>query len=394
MRFRVRLLAANERLTDVLVDAADESGARAQAVLRGGTVLSVRRETAWLPAARGARFPLLLFNQELLALLAAGIPLFEAIETLAEKETRESVRTVLQALQAGLREGRALSVGMEALPTAFPPLYVAMLRAAEKTSDLPEALSRYIAYQQQIDGLRGKLVSAAIYPLLLLSVGGLVVLFLLGFVVPRFAHVYEDVGGDIPLMSQLLIAAGTWIEANGLLALGVLALAVVGLLALLQRPEVRQRIGLIAWRVPGVGERLRVFELTRFYRTFGMLLRGGIPALAALRMLDGLLSASLQDGLGRATARVREGQSLSQSLGEHGLATPVAARMLRVGERAGNLGEMLERTAAFHDDEIGRWTDWLTRLFGPLLMLLIGGVIGLVVVLLYLPIFQLAESVG
>lgn len=394
MRFRVRVLAPGERLVDELIDAADATGARDQATLRGGTVLSVSRAEGWSAGRGGARFPLLLFNQELLALLAAGIPLYEAVETLAEKETREAVRTVLQSLLAGLREGRALSVGMEALPAAFPPLYVAMLRAAERTSDLPEALSRYIAYQQQIDVLRGKLVSAAIYPLLLLGVGGLVVLFLLGFVVPRFAHVYEDVQGDIPALSKLLIAAGTWIEAHGVVALAVLAVAVFLLVMALRRPEARQRIGLLAWRVPALGERLRVFELTRFYRTFGMLLRGGIPAMTALRMLDGLLSASLQGGLRHATAQVREGHSVSQALGEHGLATPVAARMLRVGERAGNLGEMLERTAAFHDEEIARWTEWLTRLFGPLLMLLIGGVIGLIVVLLYLPIFQLADSVG
>jgi len=145
--------------------------------------------------------------------------------------------------------------------------------------------------------------------------------------------------------------------------------------------------------MPHIGERLRVFELARFYRTLGMLLRGGIPVVTALGMVSGLLSPVLRPGLARIVAKVREGLGFADTLHTEGLATPVALRMLAVGERAGNLGEMLERAAEFHEEESARWLEFVTRLAGPLLMLVIAVAVGLILIMLYLPIFQVAESI-
>jgi general secretion pathway protein F len=147
------------------------------------------------------------------------------------------------------------------------------------------------------------------------------------------------------------------------------------------------------WRIPAVGERMRVFQLARLYRTLGMLLRGGIAIVPALEMVHGLLSSAMQQRLAAASVAIREGRPMSHAFEAHGLTTAVALRMLRVGERAGNMGEMMERAAIFHDEELARWADWVTKLLGPVLMLLMGLVIGAIVVLMYLPIFQLAETV-
>ncbi|OYU41925.1 MAG: hypothetical protein CFE44_26975 [Burkholderiales bacterium PBB4] len=147
------------------------------------------------------------------------------------------------------------------------------------------------------------------------------------------------------------------------------------------------------WRIPAVGERMRVFQLARLYRTLGMLLRGGIAIVPALDMVTGLLSAALQPRLLSATRFIHEGTTISHAFETTGLTTAVALRMLRVGERAGNMGEMMERIAAFHDEEMARWAEWITKLLGPMLMLVMGLVIGAVVVLMYLPIFQLADSI-
>lgn len=391
MRYRVKAVAADARVVETELDAPSEAEARALAAARGLVVLSLAR--AGRAGGRG-RFPLLLFNQELLALLRAGIPLAEAVAALADKETRAPVRGVLSDLLTALREGQALSRGLERAPQAFPDLYVAMIRAAERTSDLERALERYVAYQQQVDSLRSKLLGAAIYPALLLAVGGLVVLFLLGYVVPRFSHIYEDVGTDLPWLSQVLLEWGRLVEAHAP-AMAALLLGVLGVLVLAVRNDaVWAAVGRQAWRTPAIGERLRVFELARFYRTLGMLLSGGMAVVPALRMVSGLLSATLRASLDGAIERVREGQPFTATLAASGLATPVAQRMLAVGERAGNLGEMLTRSAEFHEEETAREIEWLTRLFGPVLMLVIGGAIGLIVVLMYLPIFQLAESIG
>ncbi|BAL23425.1 type II secretion system F family protein [Azoarcus sp. KH32C] len=390
MRYRVRAIGASATVVETELEAASEADARAIAVARGLSVLSLKE----MARGRGRRrFPLLLFNQELLALLRAGISLAEAVAALVEKETRPGVRGVLTGVLAALNEGRSLSSALEAAPHAFPDLYVAMIRAAERTSDLDQAVERYIAHLQEEGRLRDKLVSAAIYPLLLVGAGGLVVLFLLGYVVPRFSHIYEDVGTDLPFMSRLLLEWGQFVEAHAV-GMGVfLALLIAGGFALVRSQAVWAAVGRQMWRMPFIGERLRVFQLARFYRTVGMLLSGGIPAVTALGMVTGLLSPMLQSGLNAAIVSIREGRSFSSTLATRGLTTPVALRMLEVGERAGNLGEMLTRAAEFHEEDTARQLEWLTRLFGPLLMLLIGCVIGLIVVLMYLPIFQLAESI-
>jgi general secretion pathway protein F len=145
--------------------------------------------------------------------------------------------------------------------------------------------------------------------------------------------------------------------------------------------------------LPAIGRQLRLYQLARLYRTVGMLLRSGMPAVTAMSMSAGLLSETLRPAFAKATQTVREGQSIANAMEREGLTTPVAARMLRVGERSGNMGEMTERIAAFYDDEIGRWVAIVTRLIEPLFMTVIGLLIGVIVVLMYFPIFQLAGSV-
>ncbi len=390
MRFQVRALSGGSAIIETEVEAGSESEARNLALARGLAVLSIRGSGR----ARGrARFPLLLFNQELLALLRAGIPLAEAVAALAEKENRPGARGILQGMLNCLREGRPLSSALEEAPGAFPELYVAMIRAAERTSDLDQAVARFIAYQQQVESLRSKLVSAAIYPALLLGVGGLVVMFLLGYVVPRFSHIYEDVQGDLPWLSMVLLEWGKFVEAHVWGMTLLFAAGVAGAVMVARNPAVWAAIGRRLWFTPVIGERMRVFQLARFYRTLGMLLSGGIPVVTALGMVAGLLSPILRASLDAAIDRIREGRGFASTLAERGLTTPVALRMLEVGERAGNLGEMLTRSAEFHEEDTAREVEWLTRLFGPLLMLFIGCAIGGIVVLMYLPIFQLAESI-
>ncbi len=394
MQFQVKTLRADTGIGTTMLEAANAADAKAQVMALGHAVLSVSPAPllSRLRPAASSRFPLLLFSQELLSLLDSGITIVEAIETLAEKESRPAVRNVLMGMVASLRQGLPFSATLEGAPRAFPALYVATVRASERTSGLSEALGRYIAYATQLETLRGRLVSAAIYPVLLVAVSTLVILFLMGYVVPRFSHIYEDMGGNLPFLSRLLLTWGLAVEKYWTVFLGVGAALVVGTFNGGGRLILQKLLHLL-WRVPAVGERMRVFQLARLYRTLGMLLRGGIAIVPALDMVTGLLSAALQARLAGATQSIRQGQTISLAFEANGLTTAVALRMLRVGERAGNMGEMMERVAAFHDEEMARWAEWVTRLLGPVLMLLMGLVIGAVVILMYLPIFQLADSI-
>jgi general secretion pathway protein F len=394
MRFSVKAMRIGEGLTALTFDAANKIDAIRQAEVQGYKVLTVVAHRSLVPFSQNnAHFPLVLFSQELLALLDAGLPLVEAIETLAEKESRSEVKRSITQLIALLYEGKTLSQALEQFPQFFPTLYIATVYAAERTGNLSEALTRYIAYQTQLDIVKKKLISALIYPVLLVSVGGMVMLFLMGYVVPKFSRIFDDIGGHVPLLSQLLIRWGVFMEGHAL-QISVWALIMLALSIYLARlPSTRRWVGLRLWSIPALGERMRVYQLARFYRTVGMLLKGGIPMVTALDMVKDLLHPTLQGLLQRAANEIREGKPTSQAMEAHYLTTPVSLRMLRVGERTGGMGEMMERVAGFYDEEMARWVDWFTRLFEPILMAVIGVIIGGIVVLMYMPIFDLAGSI-
>jgi general secretion pathway protein F len=375
MRYELKAIAPGGNVEAVAFQAPDEATAVRQLESRGYSVLSVRARGALnLRWASTTRFPLSLFSQELRALLNAGLPLVEAIDTLAQKERNADLRAVIQRLVAVLREGQPLSIAMQ----------------TERTGELAVALSRYVAYQAQVEAVRKRVINASIYPVVLMIVGGLVALFLLLYVVPRFGAIYAERGGELPLFSRLLLSWGQAVDKNGLAVLGilgvVLAAVVYGINAF------KNQVGNALWRIPAIGERMQVYQLARFYRTIGMLLRGGMPLVAALDLGAEQLHPLLRGRLAAAAQAIREGRGVAQSMDANGLATPVALRMLAVGEKGGNMGEMLEQIATFHDEELARWVDWFTRLFEPLLMAGIGLVIGVVVILMYMPIFELVGN--
>jgi general secretion pathway protein F len=391
MRFHLRAITPEGRIASLDTQALDEQAARQQAEIRGYTVLEVKSQRG-LRLIGQARFPVQLFSQELLVLLEAGLQLVEAIDTLAQKERRAEFRALLGRIAAVLREGQPFSAALEQQPAVFSPLYAATVRAAEKTSDLAPALSRYVAYQAQLEAIRKRALNASIYPMILIAAGALVTLFLLLYVVPRFGKIYEDRVADLPFFSQVLIGWGQLVEGHALLAGAVLVGIPLIAIFFLRQKRIRARLGDALWRIPAIGERLKVYQLARLYRTTGMLLRGGMPLVSALGMSAELLHPVLRARLAAASRAISEGRSVSESLEANGLATPVAMRMLVVGESSGNMGEMMDRAASFHDEELARWVDWFTRMFEPLLMALIGLVIGAIVLLMYMPIFELAGN--
>jgi general secretion pathway protein F len=393
MQFDVRTLSPEMVIGHLVVDGRDEADARRQVEARGLFVSSISPVRGGRRG-RGKSLSLLLFSQELLALLNAGLGVVEALEALLEKEAAPATRTVLERLLAGLREGQRFSTVLADQPDLFPPLYIGIVRAAEGTSDLPRALARYIEYQQRIDLVRGKIVSAAIYPCILLLVGGGVSLFLIAYVVPRFAEVYQGAGRNLPWMSQLMLGWGQFAAEHTAGLLGGVALALTALVLGVRRLLSNGGLARLLSRMPGIGERVRIYELSRLYLTLGMLSEGGITILHAIDTVQGMVSLTVREGLQAARLDIEAGLPLSAAFESHGLTTPISLRMLRVGERTGDMGPMLTQSAAFYDGEIARWIDRFTRTFEPLLMAAIGLVVGAIVVLLYMPIFDLAGDMS
>lgn len=394
MRYEVKAVLSGQGTVKLKLDANSEEEARLQITEQGGMVLSVRRSFTGLSLKSNARFPLVHFSQELLSLLTAGLSLVESIETLVDKEQDAGIRKAIQSLLARLYEGVTFSRALEDYPQDFPALYIATVRASERTGDLPEALTRFITYQSQMDLVRKKLVGASIYPVLLLIIGLLVSAFLLIFVVPKFSAIYDDIGTDLPWLSVLLIKWGHFVHERGWELAVVIISICSAIFYSITRPAFRAYILQKLWLVPAIGERMRVYQLARFYKTLGMLLRGGIPVTQALDMVSGLLQPHLRPRVEAAAKHIREGKTISSAMETEGLTTAVGNRMLRVGERTGLMGDMMERIGNFHDEEIARWVEWTTKLIEPILMAVIGTVIGGIIILMYMPIFDLAGSIN
>lgn len=357
-----------------------------------------RRTRGAVASAQGVRLPVGIdeeqFARDISLMLQSGLSLMDSLKTLRERANPAAARP-LDALTLRLTQGESLSQAMEGCG-AFRPALLACVRASEVTGDMADSLQRFAANAARLRVLRGRLVSALLYPMLLVSVALLVVVFLLVYVVPRFALILETSGREMPLLSQLLIALGRTLNAVPTLAWLVLgALVLWGVVTVVQAARARrleEALAAVAARIPGVREIVRAFGQSQFARSGAMLVRSGVPVLKALAMCRDLLMPRDRVALQRALAMSSAGAPLAGSLHDHGLVDTLGLRVLRVAEQTGAVEVALERLADVHDQDLESTLDRVGRLIEPVLMLGIGLVIGGIVVLMYLPIFQLAAS--
>ncbi|TKC89487.1 type II secretion system F family protein [Trinickia terrae] len=399
MKFMLRVFDTNGSVQTLCIDSDSSATAAALARSRGLRVVSVtadarrQRRGASRIGMPGARFNVELFARELAALLDAGVGVVDALRTLGGNERREASAQVYRDLLRQLEEGQSLSAALEHASHIFPPVLVACVKASEQTGGLADSLTRYSRNSATLHELRGRVVSAAIYPTVLLFVGAAVVLFLLGFVVPRFATLLEHSGRELPLMSRMLMAWGGMVHAHGgELCIGLAVLAVSTGIAL-RRPALRIWIADRLLALPGIGQHFRVFRQSQFYRTAAMLVDGGIPAVRAFDLARGLVGGADRIALASALQQVRNGARISDAFQQAGLANAIAYRLLTVAEKTGGLGPVLDRIAAFQEAQVSRTIDLISRLIEPAMMIVIGVVIGGIVVLMYMPIFEIASSI-
>jgi type IV pilus assembly protein PilC len=334
------------------------------------------------------------FNQELLVLLRSGLPILQALDTILERVEAGGMLQMLRDVREDIRGGSALSDAFGKFPRSFPPLYVASIRAGERTGDLPINLERYIAYQKRVEAIKAKLKNAAFYPTLLSIAVVIVVLFLMLYVVPRFTQIYADAHVQLPLVTRLLIASTQALTAG----LPLLIPALVGGLVVL-RLFLQTERGIILYdraklRVPLIGRLLNEYALLSFCRTLGTLLASGIPIIQALQMARGTLNNRVLEGriLG-ATRRVEEGASVSAAFDQAGFFPNIALRMISVGEAGGSLAVMLNDVAEYYESEVEQRLERMTTLIEPVMMASMGLLIGGIVIAMYIPIFQLAGTV-
>jgi len=392
-RFDAKVLNAAMAVERVALEAANEEEARHVLAASGQRLLALEAKGAGWQGWSRVRFNLTVFNQQLHSLLEAGQPIVDTIEILGRNDRAGRHQAVYDSLLTSLQQGKQLSEAMAGLPSIFPPLYVAMVKASETTGTVRAAIRRFMHYQKQVDEIRGKLVSAAIYPAILVSVGFLVIAFLMLYVVPRFSAVFDDVAMRNASSAGFIQLWGGFVRNHGAMAWSSFAASLGLMVVLALHPATRAWLSRRLLTLPWVGEKLWILQLARLYRTMGMLLKSGVSVLAAMRMTEASLPLSMQADLQRAAQAVSEGRPLSAVLPENQLSTEVAERLLVAGESSGNLDDMMERIADFYDQEVATWVDVVGRLVEPVLMVGIGLVIGAIVMMLYTPIFDLANAI-
>ena len=378
--------ASISAVDDMLMERARSSG---EVVLSSKVVTNARRS----PFAIAPGFDSAWWCRELRTLVSAGMTVVEALETMAGQQLGRARAEVNRRLVAELQQGKALSVAMLATE-AFPAVLIAGVKASERTSALVDALDEFLRYADVLQRLRRQVISAAIYPAVVIALGSVIALFLMLYVVPRFSQMYAGLRGDISPMTRALVGASQLLTAHGEVVLCVLvALAGLGLWAV-RRGHIRRWVVALAQRIEPLQKQLDEYRLAKLYQSIALMLSGGYPLDEALAQCATLGLGPRQDGGIRAAHQaLARGARVSSAFAEAGLTDLVSLRLLAVGERTGNFDRVLRTIADRHAGHFTLFVERATRIVEPLLLLLVALAVGGIVVMMYMPIFDIASSV-
>jgi len=353
------------------------------------TALWTRRRAG---ARRIGRRDLAAFTQELSSLLHAGLPLDRALAIMIDAAGDGAPRELAADIQQAVRGGAALSDALAAHPRTFSRFYVSMVRAAEAAGRLDQGLARLLHYLDRSRALRESVVSALIYPAILVTVAGVSLLIILTYVVPQFTQLFADAGRALPLPTRIVIGAAEWLRSYGGLLVVAMAVLAVAIRRRLRRPAGRYRWDRMVLRVPVVGDLITKMEMARFSRSLGTLLASGVPLLAGLGIVKEILgNRVLAETLEPAAETLKAGRSLVEPLMSTGLFPALGLQMIRVGEETGRLDDMLLRIADLYDGEVASATQRLLALLEPVLIVGLGVVIAGVIMSILVAIVSVNE---
>ena len=394
MRFTVKLTTSTGEVLFRDFEGADEGDVRSRVMAEGSFPLEIRSATS---ANRGGRLvkaePLIIFNQELLALLKAGIPLLQSLELLVGHGKDATLRVALERVVELVRSGMAYSEALEQVG-AFPAVYRANVVAGERSGTLSEVISRWLAFQSFAQKSRRRIVEALFYPAFLVMVLVIALGVIFNVVLPRFAEIYSDGQMEMPTPTKVLLALGSFMH-NTLWLQGIAAVGLIFLVRWLFATDAGRR----AWEralmgVPKLGDLYRMYHSSVFARTLGILLAGGLPVFQALEVIQRTTpSERMKLRLLDVSERVRAGSSLHLALDQSKLLDPLAVEMTRVGEQSSALPDMLNHVADFFDQEVEKATTVITGLIGPVLILFMGCVVLALLIAVYVPLFEAGNAV-
>jgi type IV pilus assembly protein PilC len=402
MEFRARLGTPGGEIIEGVYVAETEARLRRELEEKGLFVLSLQQRgslggvSIGGPRRRRVRHQeFIVFNQELATLLKAGMPLVQSLDILRQRVSNPSFKAVLDTIYGKVKAGTALSDAFSEHGSMFPPVYSASLLAGERSGNLDAVIRRYVAYEKVIGAVRKRTMAALIYPAILVTMMVVLVGIIVVKVVPAFSQFYSNFGKELPLSTRVVVAVSDFVVGNLALLVVALAAVIIGGWWWVKQPGQRGRIDRLLLQIPWAGNTLRKLATAQLARTLATLLGGGIPLVNALEiavraMGNRYLARELED----VRQRVQEGDSFAHALLARGVVPDVAVKMVEVGESTGALQEMLNSLADFYDEEIETEVSRFITLVEPVLLVVMGVVIAVVVLALYMPLFELSSVVG
>ena len=398
--------------------AVDATGRERKGVLEGDTARAVRqmlRDQSLLPLSvnevlqtenkrerkqfslrRGiSAADLSLLTRQIATLVRSGLPLEEALLAVSEQTERPRIRSIIMGVRAKVMEGHSLADGLADFPAVFPELYRATVSAGEQSGHLDTVLERLADYTESREQLRSRTLTAMLYPVLLFIVCVSIVAMLLTFVVPKIVKQFENSKTELPFLTQVLIAFSDFLRNWGLLLLAVIILGSIAFVRWLRDPAARRRFHQFLLRLPLIGKVVRGTNTARFARTFSTLTSSAVPVLEAMRIAGEVVTnLPMRDAVQDAAARVREGAPIGRSLGTSKIFPPMMIHLISSGETSGDLETMLDRAATNQEREMDSILGAVVGLLGPLMILIMGGLVLLIVLAMLLPIFQLNQLIA
>jgi type IV pilus assembly protein PilC len=337
----------------------------------------------------------LLFNQQLAALIHAGLPVLQSIQMLRQRSPNPKLRLVLADVEARIKSGSALSEAFEAQGETFPRIYTASILAGERSGSLDDVLRRYVEYTKAIAQLRRKIKSALTYPVILLCAAFILIGVLTTFVIPQFSSLYENMGGELPGITIFVVGVSSFARGNFYWVAPLIAGSVFAFFSWRRTENGRRTIDRWVLKIPIIGDLIRQLSTAQLSRSLGTLLAGGITLVESFQIsLVSLVNRELLRSTEPALAKVREGKPFTESLDAAGWMPPLAVDMIGVGERSGSLREMLDEVAGFYDAETEVKLGQLTTFIEPAILITMGCIVVTILLAIYLPLLQMVTKVS
>lgn len=335
---------------------------------------------------------LTIFSRQFATMISAGLPLTKCLDILTQQTPNAKFKAIIAHLLRDVEGGQTLSAALAHHPQAFPELYVSMVRAGETSGVLDDVLLRLAEHFEKELALKGKIKAAMIYPTLMLSFALLVTFFMITFIVPIFAQMFQDLGGTLPLPTRVLMGASQTIRNFWYLVIPVLIAIIFAIRRVLKTGGGRLWLDNVKLRLPLFGVLSRKISISHFTRTLGTLINSGVPILSALEIVEATAGNLIIAGaVDKVRIGIKEGETIAGPLDESGVFPPMVVQMISVGEETGTLGAMLQKIADFYDEEVATSVDGLTALIEPIMIVCIGVLIGGILMSLYLPMFNLVN---